>query len=181
MTKVYIAIGSNIAPEENIPAALEALAKCCAVKQISRFYRSRPIDRPEQDDFLNGACLIETDASPKKLKFSILRPIEQALGRLRTEDPYAARTIDLDIAVYGDRIIEEDGLRVPDPDILHRPFLFLPLLDIDDRITIPGTGSILRELVETLQCEGVAAEDDFTVALMEQWKKTWTKNTIPSA
>jgi len=180
MTRVYIAIGSNIAPEKNIPAALEALAEYCAVKKVSRFYRSRPIDRPEQDDFLNGACLIETDAFPKELKFSILRPIEQALGRVRTDDAYAARTIDLDIVLYGDTIIDEDGLNVPDPEIVQRPFLFMPLLDLDERMIIPGTGKMLRELVELKQYEDVTVERAFTETLRKEWNTSWTRSTIPS-
>ena len=167
MAKVYIAIGSNIDPEKNIPAALEALNSRCRVTALSRFYRSRPLNRPEQDDFINGACLIETELAPRELKFGVLRAIEEALGRIRTADTYAARTIDLDIALYGDEVIEEDGIVVPDPDILERSFLFLPLLDLDEEIVIPGSSGLLREQVETGVHDGVSMDGEFAAALRE--------------
>ena len=117
MATAYIALGSNIEPCVNIKAALALLAGQCRLMAVSRFYRSRPLNRPEQADFINGVCRIETAHSPRHLKYNILRPIEEALGRIRSGDAYAARTIDLDILLYDDVVTEEDGLTIPDPDI----------------------------------------------------------------
>lgn len=64
MVTAYIALGSNIGPEKHIPAALAELAARCRVAAVSRFYRSRPLNRPEQADFINGACRIETGGRP---------------------------------------------------------------------------------------------------------------------
>ncbi len=167
MATAYIALGSNIEPCVNIKAALALLAGQCRLMAVSRFYRSRPLNRPEQDDFINGVCIIETAHSPRHLKYNILRPIEEALGRIRSGDAYAARTIDLDILLYDDVVTEEDGLTIPDPDICERPFLFLPLLDLEPRIWIPGTGRALRERVSSDTHNGVVVDAEFTEALKE--------------
>ena len=168
MVTAYIALGSNIGPEKHIPAALAELAARCRVAAVSRFYRSRPLNRPEQADFINGACRIETGLSPRQLKFGVLRAIERELGSVRTGDAYAARTIDLDILLYGDLVVEEEGLTLPDPDICRRPFLFLPLLDLDEHLRLPGAEKPLRELVHREVTNGAAVDVKFTQALKEQ-------------
>jgi 2-amino-4-hydroxy-6-hydroxymethyldihydropteridine diphosphokinase len=167
--KAYITIGSNIDPEENILKAVEALRGRCRIEALSRFYRSRPLNRPEQADFINGACVIETDASPRDLKYKILREIENSLGRVRTHDRYAARTIDLDIALYEDRVIDETDLVVPERDIAARPFVYLPLLDLDADLQIPGTEKALRDLIDIASDKDVIVDTEFTNALQEYW------------
>jgi 2-amino-4-hydroxy-6-hydroxymethyldihydropteridine diphosphokinase len=171
VARAYIAIGSNIAPETNIPKALEALSERCRIEGISRFYRSRPLNRPEQADFINGACVIETGLSPRELKYRILREIEKSLDRVRTSDRYAARTIDIDIALYENEVIYEEDLVIPDPDIVERPFLYLPLLDLDADLRVPGMEMALREVVDVERNEGVIVDMTFTDALQECWVK----------
>jgi 2-amino-4-hydroxy-6-hydroxymethyldihydropteridine diphosphokinase len=163
----YIALGSNIAPEKHLPAALAELAGQCRVRDVSRFYRSRPLNRPEQADFINGACRIETRLLPRELKFDVLRGIEERLGRIRSADTYAARTIDLDILVYGELIVEETGLTLPDPDICHRPFLFLPLLDLNKDLTLPGEVSLLRDMVRGVETHEAAVDVQITNRIKE--------------
>src|SRR5262245_53443950 len=97
MTRAFIGVGSNIAPEENIREALRRLTQSVHVVSISTFYREPAIDRPEDPDFYNGVVAIDTDLPPGKLKGAVLRRIEAALGRRRSADKYAARTIDLDL------------------------------------------------------------------------------------
>lgn len=167
MARVYITIGSNIEPEKNIPKALESLCERCTIEAVSRFYRSRPLNRPEQADFINGACVIETDLAPRNLKYKILREIEDSLGRVRTDDRYAARTIDLDIALYEDMVMAQEDLALPDPNIIERPFLYLPLLDVDADLRVPGTEKALREAVDMGKNEGVTVDMAFTDALQE--------------
>jgi len=89
-------------------------------------------------------------------------------GRRLFTDAYAARTIDLDILLYGDLVVEEEGLTLPDPDICRRPFLFLPLLDLDEHLRLPGAEKPLRELVHREVTKGAAVDVKFTQALKEQ-------------
>ena len=144
---VYIAVGSNIEPEKNIPEALERLKRHVRISAISTFYRTAPMGRPGQPAFLNGVWHIETRRSARALKFEVLRRIEVELGRVRREDKYAPRTIDLDIAVYCDAVIDEPDLQIPDPDIPHRPFIALPLLELAPGLVLPDTGERLSSLI----------------------------------
>jgi 2-amino-4-hydroxy-6-hydroxymethyldihydropteridine diphosphokinase len=143
---IYIAVGSNIEPERNIAEALDRLKRYVHIKAISTFYRTAPIGRPEQSAFLNGVWQVGTVRTARALKFGVLRQIESELGRVRTEDKYAARTIDLDIAVYGDTVINEPDLRIPDPDIRQRPFIAVPLLELAPSLVLPDTGERLSSL-----------------------------------
>src|SRR5262245_46662957 len=99
MPRAFIGIGSNIAPEKNIREALRMLAKSARIISISTFYREPAIDRPSEPDFYNGVVAIETDLAPTTLKLKLLRKIEADLGRRRSADKYASRTIDLDLLV----------------------------------------------------------------------------------
>lgn len=144
--KAYISVGSNIEPKKNIPKALDKLKEYVRVEATSTFYRTVPIGRPEQPFFLNGVWLIETDKAPKELKFGVLKSIEEKLGRIRTQDKYAARTIDLDIAVYGDEVINEPELVIPDPDIRKRSFIAIPLLELNPSLVLPDTGEPISSL-----------------------------------
>ena len=141
----YIAVGSNMEPEKNLPAALARLIQRVRVVAVSTMYRTPALDRPHQPDFVNGVWSVETRHTPRDLKYTVLRPIEEALGRVRTADAYADRPIDLDIALYGAQVIEEQGLIIPDPDILRRPFLAVPLLELVPDLVLPGSGVRLSE------------------------------------
>lgn len=146
MTDVFISVGSNINPEENIAKALEKLKEYVDVVAVSTFYQTKAINRPNQADFINGIFHIRTDISPRKLKFDILRKIEYDLGRIRSEDKYSDRTIDLDIAIYGDMVINEGDLVIPDKDIRVRPFIAIPLLELSPTLVLPDTEEKLSSL-----------------------------------
>jgi len=149
MTKlidVFVSVGSNIEPEENIVKALDKLKQYVDVVAVSTFYQTMAIDRPFQDDFVNGVFHIQTDISPRKLKFDVLRKIESDLGRIRSDDKYADRTIDLDIAIYGDMVIKEPDLEIPDKDIGKRPFIAIPLLELSPSLVLPDTNEMLSSL-----------------------------------
>lgn len=130
----FIAVGSNINPEQNIPAALIALMKKTWVGNSSTFYRTEPVGRAGQRHFVNGLWQIETDLSPVRIRDHVLRPIEAALGRMRTQDKYAPRVIDLDLVLYDDLVIDDGTLRLPHPDIV-RPFVCVPILELLDADT----------------------------------------------
>lgn len=139
----YISVGSNIDPEENIEKALKLLSRKVIIRKRSEFFRTKAINRPEQDDYLNGILQIETSLSPHIIKNNILNRIETTLGRKKSKDKFAPRTIDLDILLYGDICLDEDGLKIPDPDIYERWFLKKCLLEIDPEIIMPDTGKKL--------------------------------------
>lgn len=144
----YVAIGSNVEPMRNVPAAVEALAGRARLTALSTFYQTQAIGRPEQDDFVNGVARIETPMAPLEFKREVLRDIERALGRQRDEDRYAPRTMDLDILLYDAVVASEPGLTLPDPDILERPFLIACLLELDPMLRMPDCGALLCDLAE---------------------------------
>lgn len=144
--QAFVAVGSNIHPERNILEAVALLAEAVHVASTSTFYRSPPVERPEQPDFRNGVIEIRTSRSPRPLKFDVLRSIEDRLGRVRTRDPHAARIIDLDLILFGRLVLEDPDLRLPDPDIRVRPFVAVPLLELEPHCTLPDTGEALSEL-----------------------------------
>ncbi len=143
--RAFIAVGSNIEPEQNVPRALRLLLERVRVEATSTFYRTRPLRHPEHPPFANGVWRVQTRLEPRPLKFDVLREVERRLGRVRTDDAYAPRTIDLDIAVYGDRTVREPDLLIPDPDVLERPFLAVPLLELEPDLRLPGADGPLRE------------------------------------
>jgi len=150
----FIAVGSNIAPERNVEAALELLMQHVRVVASSTFYRTAPLDRSEQASFLNGVWRVATLMTPRALKFDVLRQIEAELGRVRMADKYAPRTIDLDLVLYGDAVVDESDLRLPDPDIRTRPFIAAPLLELAPDLRLPDTG----EALAVLPCARVAPD-----------------------
>ena len=165
---VFVGIGSNIDPEENIACALERLSRQTAIEAVSTFYRTAPVGRPEQPPFLNGAARLRTTLDAATLKSEVLCGIESALGRVRTADACAPRTIDLDILLFDSAIIEEPGLRVPDPGIRERPFVAVPLLELVPDLVLPDTGEKLAGLSCARRREGLIPADAFTESLRER-------------
>ncbi|WP_441291898.1 2-amino-4-hydroxy-6-hydroxymethyldihydropteridine diphosphokinase [Sorangium sp. KYC3313] len=132
-------MGSNIDPEDNVREALRRLDQEGRIVAVSTFYRTAALGVRPQPDYYNGVVEIEVDIDAASLKHSILRRIEDALGRRRTADAYAPRTIDLDLLVYGDSPLFVDGRPVPDPDALARPFVAVPLAELAPGLTLPGS------------------------------------------
>jgi dihydroneopterin aldolase/2-amino-4-hydroxy-6-hydroxymethyldihydropteridine diphosphokinase len=141
----YVAVGSNIEPENNIPHALLELKTHVIISAISNFYRTSPVGRRNQPDFINGALKIHTDRSPRELKYDILRKIEEKLGRVRSDDKFAPRTIDLDLILYGGLVIDEPGLCLPDPSIRLYPFVAIPLTEVAPELILPDTKTPLAD------------------------------------
>lgn len=163
---VFIAVGSNVEPLVHVPAALELLRRQVRVTGCSTFYRTEPIGRAGQPPFLNGVWRIETALPPRALKQDVLRPIEHRLGRQRGEDRYGPRTIDLDIVLYGDLILNEPDLRLPAPD-LERPFVVLPIVELEPQARLPGGGPPLESLVVPAAREGLRADEAITRMLKD--------------
>ena len=108
---------------------------------VSQLRETEPVGKTDQPEFLNGAVSVETSLSPRELLDALLR-VEQELGRVRDEERWGPRTIDLDLLVYGDEIVNEPGLRVPHPRLHERRFALEPLVDLEPELEIPGQGKV---------------------------------------
>jgi len=143
----YVSVGSNIEPEFHIEASLGLLMKQVAVTAVSTFYQTEPMGRPDQAPYLNGVFEIRTDIPACDVTSQVLFPIETQLGRVRTEDKYASRTLDLDLILYNDLKSSSACLRLPHPDI-ERPFVLGPVLELLTRnpLAYPCKQAMLRML-----------------------------------
>ncbi len=155
----FIGVGSNLAARENIRQALRLLRRLgVPVTGVSTFYRTAPLGGRADPPYLNGVLRVAADGrkdGPLRLR-RILKEIETRLGRLRAQDRFASRPIDLDLILYADRVIREEGLEVPDPKIYQRPFLSLPLAELEPRLVLPDTGRSIREVARLQQASGAA-------------------------
>lgn len=159
----YVAIGSNIEPELHVPEALRYLCREAHLSGISTTYRTAPIRHGgNQGDFLNGVWRIETEKTPRELKDSF-REIESIFGRVRQADPYAPRTLDLDLLMWSDLV--DSGLGIPDEDILKRSFLFGPLIELDEKLIWPLTCRPLKDMVDISQIPLLQADEEMTLLL----------------
>lgn len=107
MNDVIIGIGSNIDPKKNIEAAINLISASSGLIAKSKFVRTAPIGFKDQDDFLNGAVRVNTGQSMDELKDQ-LRKIEKTLGRKRGPNKFGPRTIDLDIILWNNEVIDDD-------------------------------------------------------------------------
>jgi 2-amino-4-hydroxy-6-hydroxymethyldihydropteridine diphosphokinase len=141
--RVFIGLGSNLAdPESQVHAAQKALQTLPETQWVasSSLYKSPPMGPQDQPDYINAVIELETMLSPHDL-LDCLQQIEQQQGRVR-ERHWGERTLDLDLLLYGDKIIADDRLQVPHPGIAQRAFVIYPLAEIAADIVIPGKGLI---------------------------------------
>lgn len=164
----FVAVGSNIEPEKHILEAVALLSEEVRVKSVSTFYRTEALGAAGQPDYRNGVVGIETRVAALRLKFEILRRIECRLGRVRSDDQYAARTIDLDVVIFGASVIDEDDLTIPAPDIRARPFVAVPLLELAPDMTLPDTGESLAALPSSRSHRGLYPDLGLTQLLRER-------------
>ena len=138
----YIGLGSNLdGPELQLAtalAALRAIPDTTLVKHSS-LYRSAPLGPGDQPDFINAVALLSSHLAVTELLVQ-LQLIEDRQGRVRHGQRWGPRTLDLDILLYGNDVIDEPGLTVPHPEIRHRNFVLMPLLELAPDIEIPGLG-----------------------------------------
>jgi 2-amino-4-hydroxy-6-hydroxymethyldihydropteridine diphosphokinase len=145
----FIALGSNIDPEKYLPLAALELRQLGNVVASSNVYQNPAIADEPQPDYLNAALLIQTQLEPLEIR-TYLRQIEQRLGRVRTADKYAARTIDLDLSLFGELQMNTPELILPDPDLLTRPHLARIMAELRPDYLYPGTDRTLKEIAGTL-------------------------------
>jgi 2-amino-4-hydroxy-6-hydroxymethyldihydropteridine diphosphokinase len=151
----FVALGSNLEdPVAKIRGGLAAIGKLPLTRLVrsSSFYRNPPVGILDQPDFVNAAAMIETGLGPRELLGALLG-IESAHGRARSV-PNAPRTLDLDLALYGERVIEEPGLVVPHPRLAERAFVLIPIAEIAPDAVVPGRGRI-ADLVQAVDAAGM--------------------------
>lgn len=159
---MFVAVGSNVRPEENVPRAIRMMGSWLGPLRTSTFYVTRPVGARGQPAFYNGVVEAWTNVSPLRLKWQVLRSIEATLGRVRTNDTHAPRTIDLDLLLYGDLVSSAPALVLPDPDIPRRPFLALPLCELAPDLVMPGSGLRLEEVAARARAAGMKPLREFT-------------------
>ena len=155
MSKIYIALGSNLdEPSEQIYKAINSIDAVddLSVTHISSLYKTKPIGKIDQPDFINAVIEVEGDISPENLH-AALQAIETQAGRIRIElnEP---RTLDLDILLIDDLIMKTKKLTVPHPRMHQRQFVIVPLFEINQKLNIPGIGSI-NKILKSLPDQGV--------------------------
>lgn len=156
MTRVYLALGSNLAnPLHQVQAALDAMAAIPQTTPVatSSFYRTPPYGPPDQPDYLNAAVALETTLTPEALLDQTQR-IELEQGRVRKDHRWGPRTLDLDIMLFGDLTLNTPRLIVPHYDIANRAFMLVPLLDIAPAITFPD-GTPAAEMLARLDASAI--------------------------
>jgi 2-amino-4-hydroxy-6-hydroxymethyldihydropteridine diphosphokinase len=140
-------IGSNIQPEIHIPQAIELLRRSTQVEALSQCWET-PAVGSEGPNFINLAIRLQTSLDAVSLKTDLIGSIEKALGRVRTQDKNAPRTIDLDIILFDGAVLETNLWR--------RLFVALPVSELFPDLVEPGSGLSLRKVAENLRQAGTA-------------------------
>ena len=144
VASVYIGLGANIGDRKaTLNRALELLRAEPGIKvsRISSFRETDPVGLTGQPRFLNAAAALETDLEPREL-LDRLFGVERALGRTREGPRFGPRTIDLDLLLYGEQVVDQPGLTVPHPRLHERRFALEPLLELDSSLVVPGRGPV---------------------------------------
>jgi 2-amino-4-hydroxy-6-hydroxymethyldihydropteridine diphosphokinase len=142
-SQAFVALGSNLdAPREQVLSAMDEIDALpgTRVTRRSSLYRTAPVGDPDQPDYINAVVQVETELSPEALLDALLA-IEQRHGRVRGERN-APRTLDLDLLLYEERIIDSPPLRVPHPRMHERAFVLQPLAQIAPDAVVPGRGPV---------------------------------------
>lgn len=148
--RVYIAIGSNLAsPLEQVNAAIQAIGEIpdSRIMAVSSFYRTPPLGPQDQPDYLNAAVALETTLAPEALLDHTQR-IELQQGRVRKAERWGPRTLDLDIMLFGDEVINTERLTVPHYDMKNRGFMLWPLVEIASELLFPGNTPLRTYLAQ---------------------------------
>jgi 2-amino-4-hydroxy-6-hydroxymethyldihydropteridine diphosphokinase len=150
LVTVYIGLGSNLAnPAEQIRSARTAIMQTHGIKEtaFSSLYHSSPMGPQDQPDYVNAVMCVATKLSPIDL-LRCLQRIENIHGRVRKAERWGARTLDLDMLIYNDQLIDEPDLIVPHPGLAERAFVLYPLFEIAPQLKVPGKGNIADLLAQ---------------------------------
>ncbi|MDH4567256.1 2-amino-4-hydroxy-6-hydroxymethyldihydropteridine diphosphokinase [Pseudomonas sp. BN414] len=164
MERVYIGLGSNLAePVSQLRGALAALADLPRTRlaAVSSLYASDPLGPPDQPRYVNAVAALETELAPLEL-LDALQTIELAQGRVRKDERWGPRTLDLDILLFGQRRIDEPRLQVPHYHMHARAFVLYPLAEIAVDLQLPD-GRPLQTLLDACPFEGLERLPDLAV------------------
>lgn len=152
--RAYIALGSNLDdPQRHVTQALDELAQLPSGELLgaSRLYQSKPVG-PPQPDYINAVVCLRTTLEPLAL-LDQLQALEQSHRRVRLEH-WGPRTLDLDLLLYGDQVIQLPRLQVPHPAMAERAFVLYPLAEVEPALTLPS-GTSLESLLAKCPFEGL--------------------------
>lgn len=155
-TRAFVLAGTNIRPEHHLKAAVRQLRNRTTVYGLSTVYQTKPVGLEDQSDFLNVALELRTERDPGDLR-GLLKSIERELGRNRSGPRSGPRKIDLDIVLFGQEVIHNDELDIPDPDITRRAHAAIPLAELAPNVTHPEEHRTLSNIAEE-----VADRDNLT-------------------
>ncbi|MGD8484932.1 MAG: 2-amino-4-hydroxy-6-hydroxymethyldihydropteridine diphosphokinase [Thioalkalispiraceae bacterium] len=144
MARIFISIGSNINPSENVRCAVSVLRQYFSDIQVSPVYESEAVGFAG-DNFLNLVVGASTDLEIHEVN-TLLHTIEDEYGRDRSGPRFSSRTIDLDLLLYDDMVIKEDGLEIPREEITRNAFVLWPLADIAPNVVHPEKQQTIAEL-----------------------------------
>lgn len=164
MERVYIGLGSNLAePVTQLRGALSALGNLPQTRlaAVSSLYASDPLGPTDQPRYVNAVAALDTGLAPLQL-LDALQAIELSQGRVRKDERWGPRTLDLDILLFGQRCIDEPRLQVPHYHMHARAFVLYPLAEIADDLQLPD-GRPLRALLEACPFEGLERLPDLAV------------------
>lgn len=157
--RAYIGLGGNEGDVATTLAealwALDALPQS-TIQSQSAFYRTPAWGRTDQADFLNAVVELRTRMTARAL-LDLLLEIEQRFGRVRSSaDRWGPRSLDLDLLLYGEDVLDEPGLTVPHPHLHERAFVLVPLAEIAPSLVVPGRGEV-SSLLATVDVSGIEA------------------------
>lgn len=155
MAKCAIALGSNLGNSlDTVVNALKALANIPGIDLVatSSWYQTVPVG-PPQPDYVNGCAVLQVQTPPSEL-LTLLQGIELQFGRVRTEK-WGARTLDLDVLLYEDLVMNTPKLTIPHPYLTERAFVLLPLAEIAPNWIEPVSKKAIAQLAKEVNCTGV--------------------------
>lgn len=159
MARVYVSIGSNIDVAKNIPSSVKALQEHFGDLDISNVYETQAVGF-EGDDFHNLVVGFDTDKSPLEIS-QVLKQIEADHDRTRGKEKFESRTLDLDQLMYGDLVMQMDGVNLPHPDIMRYNFVLKPLTELAGEVEHPEEEITTNELWETYEEKGKMKEVEY--------------------
>lgn len=157
--RAYFVIGSNHEPERHLPAAIPLLAEYGRIVAVSAAYESPAWEGADEPHYLNAAVVLETSLMASAIFEEAVPAIERRLGRDRTSETNR-HPIDVDLVLLDDVILDLGHHRLPEPDVLERPYLAIPLARVAPSLVFPGDGRTLREIADSFDDPRIRRRDD---------------------